>query len=236
MEKVDVKVEEKKLKGICPYCKKSFKYIVLKFGKTNKKFPQYNCDCHDEIVGKRIKKKNHSKIKYLYEHCKIDKLFIESEFKVHDKILFPYMDINYLVNGVLLIIFGNPGNHKTGQVVAICKMAMDQLKTVLYFRTSRVPGLTFIHRDYYEKMIRCDILVLDNFGKENVEKSGGVVFDIIDYRVHNKKTTILITNVNPEDVSEIFDSPLISRLLMFTKIKIDGEDKRKELNDSIKKT
>lgn len=161
----------------------------------------------------------------------MDKMFLESNFKVHTEKLIPYSkNFEWIENGENLYIFGNPGTQKTGQVVTVCKNAIDWYKKNKGVNIKmRYYAATGLHKIYYKPAFddvkKCKLLVLDNVGRlPEIEDKYGLFFEVIDYRGHNGKSTIVITNVN---LKAKIDLALWDRFNMYEKIKIDGNSTRK---------
>jgi len=170
-------------------------------------------------------------IKKLYEDCNIDDYFLDNDFGVvNTKLKRMNESLKWINKGLQFIVYGNPGQWKTGQVTAICKTAMDQNKRVKYYRSNEILGMAINDKKEFNKLKYVDLLILDNFGKDKSEGSGGFLFNLLDMRIHNYKSTILVTNYDVVDYAAYFTQELISRLNGFFKIKVDSmDDKRKEI-------
>ncbi|MBU1145118.1 MAG: hypothetical protein KJ971_04595 [Firmicutes bacterium] len=178
-------------------------------------YPIFDCLCKIDY------KKYGEKIKKDYTKCRMDQFFINNDFKVHNKELKKYYDnLEWVEEGISLLIFGNPGTQKTGQITAIMKKVYIRYSS-LYYRTTELP-----YQRNMEEIKNVVFLVLDNFGKSDFENSRGAVFDLIDYRIHNYLSTVLITNMTGKDIAQIYDMAFADRMKMFKKISILGESKR----------
>jgi len=188
-------------------------------------YPLFSCDCSNNPAN-YAEKIEETDIKINYKSTRIDQFFLENDFKVYNKELLKYYnDIDWIKKGESLLIFGNPGTQKTGQVTVICKKVYKCFFSVLYYRATELP----YQRDI-EKIKNVKLLVLDNFAKDDFENSRGAVFDLIDFRIHNYLSTILITNISDNKIAEIYDFALADRIKMFKKIPILGKSKRSTLN------
>ena len=170
------------------------------------------CVCF-EIESNR--KWREERYKNLIKESKIDLYFLKSDFEVHSEALKPYNNIEWLGKESLLV-HGNFGCHKTGQVTAIAKLILKTGYSVRYFRATELR----YNRDDVKDI---SLLIIDNFGKAACEDTKNEIFDLLDYRLHNYKSTILITN---ENLSGKVDGALYDRLKMFKHIKISGESQR----------
>ena len=187
--------------------------------------PVWDCQCSEIMQREHIQDHADNRMKRLLGQSNIDAEFLENDFPVYRLEIAPYYDdLEWIKAGRQLLVFGDPGNHKTGHVTAIAKRAMENAFSVVYFRATEVP-----YQKNYKLMDEVDLLIIDNFGKDAFENSRGSLFDILDKRIHNYRSTILILNSNPEEVSKIYHAPMMSRLNGFIRIPMDGPDKRKKL-------
>jgi DNA replication protein DnaC len=209
----------------CEYCKKEYK--EYKSNLSDKVVLRANCDCvwEKEQEIKELARKN-KRIEKLIDNSRIDRMFLDAEYHVHNVELKPYCNTEW-IGQKSLFIFGNYGCHKTGQITTICKALMKCLISVEYWNTSRLARLDFKElNETMERLERVDLVVLDNFGKNiSMEDSRNVIFDLIDYRIHNYKSTVVITN---EILEGKVDGALWDRFKMFDRLKITGDSKRGE--------
>ena len=146
---------------------------------------------------------------------RIDQFFLDNDFKVHTEKLKKYYDDLSWIGKQHLFIWGSPGTQKTGQVTAIAKKSLQSGKSVRYYRATEI-----VYQRDLEHVRGYSLVILDNVGYSGkFEESRGLLFDFIDYRIHNYRSTILISN---ENLSEKFNPAFVDRLKMFVKIKIDG--------------
>lgn len=207
----------------CSVCGKKIKgYHKNEKGKILIIRPIYDCNCKEERIRRKKLEDNRVKISLLINKSRIDKKFLNNNYDVYHSLLKPYFDkLDWVDKGKNLLVYGYPGNHKTGQITQIMKKVIyEKFRSVRYYRTSSI-----IYQRDMQAIENCFLLVLDNFGKDVFEKSRNAVFDLIDSRIHNYRSTILITNAyNPDEVESIYDLPMISRLKMFEKIGPIGEE------------
>lgn len=223
----------------CPICGSNKIKEVRKFVSPDKmvrvEFPVFDCSCQELMQVRREAERKRSIERNIIDASRIDGKFLVNDYKVYRPELIPYFErLDWIKQGKNMMIYGMPGNHKTGHVTAIMKKCAREGISVLYYRASEVPPM-FIDRmaDKNKKNYLFDVsvLCLDNFGKHTVEASGDVLFNLIDYRMHNFKTTILITNGSMKDVSDVYSLPMLSRIKGTDFIKIGpignaGEDLR----------
>lgn len=215
----------------CPFCEKKVKghkKHTSKNGKFSIEVPVWNCLCYYEKLQKRELKKFEKQVNVLFKQSNIDEHFLTIDFPFSCKELEDLNnDLGWIKKGKQFFVYGDAGNYKTTQVVKIAKNAICREKTsVLYYRASELPNLIVEDKKILYRLERCDLLILDNFGKEKAERFAGKNFDLLDKRIHNYKSNILICNNPRSQVESIYSAPMISRLNMFEKIEIDGEDKR----------
>jgi DNA replication protein DnaC len=208
----------------CDYCNKEIEYKEMEIVKgTTIKIPRHSCKEREKYIANRDFEKKKERVEKLLEYSHIDKYWVENNFKVYSEQLKDLCrSLEWVSKGKQILIYGKPGNHKTGQVTAIAKYLIQNDYKVLYFRATELP----FKFDEFQYMKKCSVLVIDNFGLESNEGARGTMFDILDYRVHNYKSTIIIANGDSEEADTIFKSPLMSRLKCFDKIMLDGKDKR----------
>ena len=206
----------------CEYCKKKFIPRTAKIKDLTLSFMVSQCNC------KEVEEKK-EQIQLLYKDSLIDEYFLINDFPVVDKIMIPLKNnIEWVQKGKQIIVFGNPGNYKTGQVTDVCKMLMQNFIKVKYYDSSDIPGIGMNDKKQFELIKRTNVLILDNFGKDKIERAGGIIFRLIDFRIHNYLSTILITNYDKLDYNELFSPEFVSRLNGFDKIPIDSEKDKRE--------
>lgn len=86
--------------------------------------------------------------------------------------------------------------------------------------------------DKYEWFKSCDFLVLEELGKEIDSKiAKPILEDLLRYRQENNKSTIICSNLTPEDFKTTYGNSIASLVNgSMTIIKIVSEDKRKKGN------
>ena len=157
-------------------------------------------------------------IKQRMKLSRIDKLFLDNDFKVWHNELKKYDNIDW-IGKEHLYIYGSPGTQKTGQITAICKKAIEAGKSVRYYRATEL-----VYQRDLEQIKGYSLIVIDNLGySSKFEESRGALFDFIDYRIHNYLSTILISN---ENLGDKFSPAFVDRINLFVKIKIDGKSQR----------
>ena len=137
-----------------------------------------------------------------------------------------------------LLLTGKTGLGKTFLSTAIARAVIDKGYGVIYetaqsIMTKSVNGLfndDKIHRDEYDEIFNCDLLIIDDLGAEFTTKyTSPSIYNIVNSRLISKKPTIINTNFNFEELYEHYDERIVSRLTGEYKIKIFfGEDVRRQ--------
>ena len=102
-------------------------------------------------------------------------------------------------------------DYGAGKTRAVCATGAveSQDQWVLFFRTvdllktiSGLYGSSMVDcRQFIETLKRCDILILDDFGKEKLtDRAGESVFDVIDSRYTHSKPVWITTNLNGQEM------------------------------------
>lgn len=237
-EKKALQEKQQRIK-VCPVCKKPIKGYK-KHTSLDKKIsisvPVFACNCKQKIIDDREVGEKQQRIDLLIQNCNIDAEFLNNDFKVyHSKLIRYYEDLMWVKLGWQLLLYEDPGNHKTGQATAIAKKAMYERQwSCLYYRADELPQLCKKDSTYEYKASHCKILILDNFAKEASEKLGGFNFRILDKRIHNHRSSILILNFKDDSrVIEVYGPAMASRLKAFKQIPVlaekSGQDQREKI-------
>ena len=142
-----------------------------------------------------------------------------------------------------LLLTGNAGTGKTYFSSCIANYALSRGKSVLYqtsfqmfdslerlkfgrFTDDEAEQLNFLHYSIYNT----DLLIIDDLGTEFISAySTSVFLDILNTRILNGRSTILSTNLNSEELQEVYSNRLTSRLWgNFDIIQFIGKDLRIE--------
>lgn len=75
-----------------------------------------------------------------------------------------------------------------------------------------------------------DVLVLDDLGREGraSEQVLSVLHAILDERIRHRRPTIITTNLADADVPARYEGAIASRLALFDRLVLRGEDRRRE--------
>lgn len=134
-----------------------------------------------------------------------------------------------------ILFYGQTGLGKTFLSSAIAKELMDKGKTVVYTRATKL----FMVNDEYrfgkntdksiiDNIYNADLLIIDDLGTEPQNKNNlSFLFDIINERISENKKTIINTNLQIREITQIYSMRFTSRLYgHFMFYKFFGEDIR----------
>ena len=137
-----------------------------------------------------------------------------------------------------IIFYGPAGTGKTFICRCIAKELLDRCKTVVYVTAFEL--FDMIEKERFSKQEdnsrkeiikfrnEADLLIIDDLGAEFITSlSTTELFNIINNRILNKKSTIISTNLAPEQLMAQYSSRVTSRFYgEYDLIKIFGEDIR----------
>ncbi len=146
-----------------------------------------------------------------------------------------------------LVFYGESGLGKTFLCRCIAKELLDRGKTVLYVTAFDLFSL--FEKEKFNKNIEdvnteilsltknADLLIIDDLGTEFITAlSASELFDIINSRLLNKKSTIISTNLSPDKLLVHYSGRIVSRLYgEYSMIKFFGDDIRimKKLKNNV---
>lgn len=136
-----------------------------------------------------------------------------------------------------LLIFGNPGVGKTFLCNCIAKVVLDRGFSVLYMTAPEFfeSAMQRFHsntnddsNDNDSYALTCSLLIIDDLGTENLTPFViSQLFHVINSRDLAKKTTIISTNLSPDQLQNTYTERISSRLMgQYTAIPIFGDDLR----------
>lgn len=127
------------------------------------------------------------------------------------------------------IIMGSTGVGKTYLAKCIAVEAYKKNKTVLYVKAHDYIDSFFDKNKTYDNLAdEVDLLIFDDMGLENTSDfSFKKIFTLIDKRLENKKSTIITTNYTHNELKEIYDDRIMSRIYnKYYKYRLYGMDLR----------
>ena len=119
-----------------------------------------------------------------------------------------------------LLLFGRPGLGKTHLSAAIAREVSGKGFSVVYDTAGHIFerfeaqkfGRDEAERDV-ERVLNCDLLILDDLGTEMVTTFvQSALYQIINGRLLEKKTTIVSTNLMPEAIAQRYSGQIASRI------------------------
>ena len=147
-------------------------------------------------------------------------------------------------SGTNLFLNGGPGLGKTFLSACIASVVAERGYSVVYDTAvklcSRFEEARFARRgnpeeaeEDVQRYLRCDLLILDDLGTEmNTAFSVSVIYEVINSRLRNKKSTVVSSNYGAEELSARYSPQIASRLAgEYTDLRFFGEDIRKLKNE-----
>ncbi len=120
-----------------------------------------------------------------------------------------------------LLFSGDTGLGKTYLMNAIAKDILDKGYTVFYQKAPNM--LDKLMQTKYEdskeynalveSILNVDLLVIDDLTEKTTDSKNIELFTIIDYRLNNSKSTIISTNLTLEEMQDIYEDRVISRII-----------------------
>lgn len=123
-----------------------------------------------------------------------------------------------------LLFYGDTGLGKTFLSNCIAKELLDSSHTVLYqssihlfedvcaeviLKKGQLPGSQETYRYLYD----CDLLIIDDLGTEYTNSFvSSELYDILNTRLRTKKSTLISTNLNLEQLMETYSSRIATRI------------------------
>ena len=140
-------------------------------------------------------------------------------------------------NKPLNIFFsGKTGTGKTFLSRYIEKNMINNNKSVIYISVNDLLNVVF--KDFssdnnetnplLDYINDCDMLILDDLGKENISTfTIKYIYNLIDNRLTHNKSTIVCSQHNYTEISEVYDESLTTRLYnYFITVRLEGKDLR----------
>ncbi len=135
-----------------------------------------------------------------------------------------------------LLLYGDTGVGKTFLSHCIAKEVLEQTFSVIYFSVSQLFDIFAkkqFHKDEsaeldYEHIYDCDLLIIDDLGTE-VPNTFTIseLFVCLNERLLRKKSTIISTNLSPEDLNTAYSERVFSRITSaYTVLRMTGDDIR----------
>lgn len=128
---------------------------------------------------------------------------------------------NFGKSNTNLLFSGDTGLGKTYLINAISKEVLDQGYTVFYQKAPNM--LDKLMQTKYEdsreynslinSILNVDLLVIDDLTEKTTDSKNIELFTIIDNRLNNSKATVISTNLTLEEMQDIYEDRVISRII-----------------------
>lgn len=140
-----------------------------------------------------------------------------------------------------LLLYGETGVGKTFLTNCIAKELLETSHSVLYLSaidfsniltemTFNSKNISDQDRSMFAHIYDCDLLIIDDLGTEvtNSLKSSNL-FNCLEKRLSNKKSTIISTNLSPMAINKTYSDRIFSRIIgNYTCFKLFGDDIRRK--------
>ena len=145
---------------------------------------------------------------------------------------------NFDSNFSNLILYGQAGLGKTFLCNCIAKELLDSSHTVIYLSSFQLFKLfenyrfkndeNIVSADDVDSIYSCDLLIIDDLGTEIVNAfTSAELFNTLNTRLLQKKSTVISTNLRPQDWSKQYSDRIVSRVFgNYIPLKFFGTDIR----------
>jgi len=140
--------------------------------------------------------------------------------EVEEKLIRELSELNFMEDGKNIIFVGPPGVGKTHLAVGIGIKAAMKRKRVLFFNAeellTELIGAHIGNRiaEYIERLSRIDLLIIDELGYLEINKSSSSLFFKLISKRYEKKSTIITTNKPFEEWNEIFGDEVVATAIL----------------------
>lgn len=147
---------------------------------------------------------------------------------------------NYTEKDKSILLYGPVGVGKTYMLSSVAREIINRGYSVVYMSAMQLLKKLFSIRyknfndqpqpEVEEILYDCDVLMIDDLGTENSSDTNiSLLFDLLNYRIQQQKTTMISTNISLDDLSEQYDARIASRIKgEFMPIQFFGRDIREE--------
>ena len=141
--------------------------------------------------------------------------------------------------GKNILFYGPVGTGKTYLLNCIAKRLLDRGNPVLYLRAYQLTESLQKYKfadvktkmdiaEDYRRIFDSEILLIDDLGTEfqnNV--SVAQIFELLNYRIQHRKTTLISTNLEPVELAQQYSKRIFSRIYgLYSIFYLSGEDLR----------
>tara|TARA_R110002111_G_scaffold242821_1_gene304805 strand:- start:3146 stop:4000 length:855 start_codon:yes stop_codon:yes gene_type:complete len=130
-----------------------------------------------------------------------------------------FKDMSKTKGGLLML--GNVGTGKTHLSIAIGRELLKQDLAVKYLTIGKMIRIIrnswndreVSEQELYYKIAEFELLIIDEIGVQNcTENEKNILFEVVNTRYEEQKPTILISNLNPADITNIVGQRVIDRI------------------------
>ena len=229
---------------VCGVCGRRKQYRVV-FGSLKKVVPCI-CKCREEELERKKEQDEYEQRMYVINRLKDASMMASkyrdasfSRYRIRKENQRAYkLAVNYInrfsemrKKNQGLLLYGPVGTGKSYTAACIANALME--KRVPVVMTSFVKILQDIQgnvkeSDYIQILNSASLLIIDDLGTENLTPFViSQLFHVINSRDLSRKTTIISTNLSPEELQSTYTERISSRLMgQYTPIPVFGEDLR----------
>ena len=140
--------------------------------------------------------------------------------EVDERLIRELSELNFMDEAKNIIFVGPPGVGKTHLAIGIGVKAALKRKRVLFFNAeeliSELVATNIGNRiaEYIESLSRIDLLIIDELGYLEINKSASSLFFKLISKRYEKKSTIITTNKPFEEWNEIFGDEVVATAIL----------------------
>lgn len=177
--------------------------------------------------------------KYYSDKSNIDKYGSEKSPRENIKEIFEIAE-NFVENfneeSTNLLFSGDTGLGKTYLMNAISKEILEKGNTVFYQKAPNMLDKLMQtkyenskeYRALIDSILSVDLLVIDDLTEKTTDNKNIELFTIIDHRINTSKATIISTNLTLDEMQDIYEDRVVSRIIgNYILKRFYGEDIRK---------
>ncbi len=168
----------------------------------------------DNSVRTKIKKAKFPFVKTIEEYD------FSFQPEMDEKLIRELSNLNFMDEAKNIIFVGPPGVGKTHLAIAIGLKAAIQRKRVLFFTAedliSELISASYSNRiaEYIDSLSRIDLLIIDELGYLEINKSASSLFFKLISKRYEKKSTIITTNKPFEEWDGIFGDDVVAAAIL----------------------
>lgn len=110
-----------------------------------------------------------------------------------------------------IVLIGKTGTGKTYLSCALINSVINE-KDCYFVKFYKLTDIKIRDNEKFEAMINSNLLIIDEFGVQDTDFKGALAYEIYDYRYENNLPTMLVTNLNAEELKSRMSDALYSRI------------------------